>query len=87
MAACDNLYGNRKEWQELHDFLYRTKPEWIKRYMRQQPNQDEYIRICYIADIQEYLIENCPLEWVRERLNENFEVQRIICGRAHHELS
>ena len=25
MAACDNLYGNKEEWKELHDFLLETQ--------------------------------------------------------------
>lgn len=85
MAACDNIYGNKKEWKELHAFLYKTKPEYIKQCMREEPKDDEEQRICYIADIQGWLIENCPLEWVKERLNDSFDVQRFICGKAHHE--
>lgn len=85
MAACDNLYGNRKEWFELYAFLALTHPEWIEQYMGEAPEEGEEVRICYIADIQGYLIENCPLEWVTERLNDNFNIQRFICGKAHHE--
>lgn len=85
MAACDNLYGNRTEWKELYDFLMKTHPDWVKKYMRDQPLHDEDVRICYIAEIQGWLIENCPLEWVHEKLKDNFELQRLICGKAHHE--
>jgi hypothetical protein len=85
MAVCDNLYGNRKEWNELHSFLVQTHPEWIDQYMRDQPESEEEVRICYIANIQGWLIENCPLVWVKERLSDNFDVQRMICGKAHHE--
>jgi hypothetical protein len=84
MAACDNLYGNKKEWEELNAFLYEHKPEWAF-YMRSKPEGEEQVRICYIADIQGWLIENCPLKWVKERLEEDFDVQRMICGKAHHE--
>jgi hypothetical protein len=85
MAACDNLYGTKKEWQELHDFLFQTHPEYIKKYMRSQPEHEGEVRICYIADIQGWLIKNCPLVWVKERLSDNFEIQKIILGKAHHE--
>ena len=85
MAACDNLYGNKKEWQEFHDFLAPIRPKWVKKYMRSQPQGDDEVRICYIPEIQGWLIENCPLDWVKERLIENFDVQRIICRKAHHE--
>ena len=84
MAACDNLYGNREEWQELRDFLSKNNSDALV-FMKSQPKEGEEIRICYIADIQDYLIENCPLDWVKERLSENFCVQRMILGRAHHE--
>lgn len=62
MAACDNLYGNKKEWIELRDFLLDNYPKaaW---YMNHKPQlEDVHVRICYIADIQEWLIENCPFK-------------------------
>ena len=85
MAACDNLYGNKKEWNEFHDFLSQTHPEWIEQYMYSEPEEGNEQRICYIASIQGFLIENCPLDWVKEKLNENFFIQRAILGEAHHE--
>lgn len=85
MAACDNLYGNKKEWEELRDFLLENNPKAFY-YMNPKPiEEDEEVRICYIPDIQAWLIKNCPLKWVQERLNENFDIQRMICGEAHHE--
>jgi len=85
MAACDNLYGTKEEWQDLHDFLFQTNSEYIKKYMRPKPEHDGEVRICYIADIQGWLVENCPLVWVKERLIDNFEIQKMILGKAHHE--
>lgn len=87
MAACDNLYGNLTQWEELHSFLAKAKPEYLK-YMREKPSSDdEEVRICYIADMQSWLDENCPMEldWLKEELQENFDVQRIILGKAHHD--
>jgi hypothetical protein len=86
MAGCDNLYGNRKEWNELHDFLKKTKPEYIKFYMKEEPGENiDETRICYIADIQGWLLKNCPFPWVQERLKECCFVQKAILGEAHHE--
>ncbi len=85
MAACDNLNGNRKEWIELRDFLYANNP-YALMYMKPIPKHvTESTLICYIPDIQEWLIENCPFKWVQERLIENFEMQRMILGTAYHE--
>lgn len=90
MEACDNLYGTREQWKQLHAFIAEKEPKFL-RYMRPEPDYDEdgdiddEWRICYIADIQGWLIANCPLDWVQEKLNENCEIQRFICGKAHHE--
>lgn len=89
MAACDNLYGNQKEWIQLRDFFYENYPRGLT-YMYIKPkihsdNTDDHVRICYIADIQYYLIEHCQLEGVKERLEGNFAVQSMILGKAHHE--
>lgn len=85
MASCDNLYGNSQEWDELHSFLKKRKRTYLK-YMTERPLEEwGDVRICYIADIQEWLFENCHLEWVKNRLEENFRIQRFILGKAHHE--
>lgn len=85
MAACDNLHGNASQWEELHDFLSTHNPEYLK-YMRPKPSTgDEAVRICYVADIQKWLLDNFHAEWVKEELEENFAVQRMIVGKAHHE--
>lgn len=85
VAACDYLFGNKKKWQQLNDFLNQKQPEWIEAYMREKPEGDDEVKICYIANIQEWLFVNCPINWVQEQLKENFEIQRMICGKAHHE--
>lgn len=84
MAACDNLYGNAAQWKELYEFLSKESPEDLK-YMQTRPKEDNVVRICYIASIQEWLYENCPLQWVKDALKDNFHIQRFILGRAHHE--
>ena len=84
MAACDNLYGTPKKWKQLYQFLQNEKPEYLI-YMKEKPKGHKTVRICYIADIQKWLIENCPLIWVQKELNVNFSIQRFILGKAHHE--
>ncbi len=89
MAACDNLYGNKAQWNELRKFLLKGKPEYLA-FMRPWSNYKgstdvDEIRICYIAEIQGWLYENCEIDWVKEKLKENFEVQEMILGKAHHE--
>ena len=72
MAGCDNLYGNKEQWNELYEFLVKTKPEYIKLYMTSEPENGEIKRICYIPAIQEFLIKDCHLKWVQEKLNDCF---------------
>lgn len=84
MAACDKLYGTIDQWQELHDFLFKNKPEYLI-FMRVKPFGRDIDCICYTADIQGYLYENCPIQWVKDALETNFEVQTMICGKPHHE--
>lgn len=85
MAACDYLHGNAEQWQELHDFLSKESPEDL-RYMQPMPKHECGGKICYIASIQNWLCENCPLEWVKNELKDRFLVQRFILGKAHHEM-
>jgi len=87
MAACDNLYGNEAQWEEFLEFLSKTKPRYILYISRREydAKPEDERRICYIPEIQGWLLENCPIKWVQEQLNENFSVQRMICRKAHHE--
>jgi hypothetical protein len=85
MAACDNLYGTKKQWKQLYKFLKKNKAEWLVS-MYPEPDVDGVeTRICYTGNVQGWLYENCPLKWVKEKLKCNFDVQRIILGKAHHE--
>jgi hypothetical protein len=87
MAACDNLYGNSAEWQQLKDWMVRSFPRGLK-YLKKKPctpDPNEGSRICYIPEIQGVLNKYCPLPWVKERLEINFYIQTAICGKAHHE--
>lgn len=83
MAACDNLYGNFDQWLELFDFLRENKREYLM-YMHRPPMDGQEYRICYIAEIQEFLLENFKAEWAQEKLNDNFDIQTLICGQPHH---
>ena len=85
MAACDNLYGTEDQWHELFDFLYDYKAEYLKYMKPCQRGSEDNFRLCYIADIQGWLVKNCKLKWVQEELNDNFAVQTLICGKPHHE--
>ncbi len=85
MAACDNFYGNWQQGQELHDFLSKHQPESLVYMKEKSDDDDEIVRICYTAKIQDFSIEKCHLQCVKDELEENFDVQRMICGKAHHE--
>lgn len=82
MAACDNLYGTLKEWIQLRDFLFEHNPAALK-HMKPKPDEcDGEVRICYTADIQDWLIVNCPFKWVQKRLKLNMGIQDGI-GRMY----
>lgn len=84
MAACDNIYGNFSQWFELFKFLCVHKPEYLIHMKFPPPLTDEKIRICYTAEIQEYLKDNFKSEWAQEELVGNFSVQKAIFGQPHH---
>lgn len=84
MAACDNIYGTFEQWVELFEFLKENKSEYLC-YMRTPIADGEVHRICYSAEIQKFLKENFKPDWAQEELDSNFDVQRIILGKTHHE--
>jgi hypothetical protein len=71
MAAIDKIYGTRKQWNRLHAFLFQTKIEYIEKYMYTQPEVEGPIAN-FSKEANEWLWENCPLDFVRERLAEQY---------------
>ncbi len=76
MAAIDKIYGTVEQWQQLHDFLKKEKPEFL-RYMYEHNYESEgpLSNFSYEADI--WMKRHCPLEFVQARLKEQYNDERL----------
>lgn len=77
MAGIDKIYGDQSQYWELWTFCYERRPSLL-RYFRashltdKQPHEER--TICNLpvrADV--WLWDNCPFEWVRERLIQQYD--------------
>ncbi len=76
MASVDKIYGTREQWIKLHDFLEKKKPEYLG-YLYPKPPEKLWnsfgipiSNFSYEADC--WLKKHCPLEFVQERLKEQY---------------
>jgi hypothetical protein len=74
MAYIDKIYGNRHQWHQLHAFLVQTNVNALK-YLYKQPEEnsgDENPLSNFPDEINQFLWEKCPLDFVRNRLKEQY---------------
>ena len=74
MAAIDKIYGTKKQWQQLRDWLEKHKPDALCYMYKKPPNScGEYPLSNFPSEIDYWLISNCPLDFVQERLQEQYK--------------
>ena len=78
MAYIDKIYGTRKQWNQLHAFLVQTHPEWIKKYMYPEPDDEseESPISNFSKEADMWLLKNCPLKFVTNRIKEQYEMDQ-----------
>ena len=80
MAAIDKLYGSREQRRELKRFLMRhRKRAWLKylypaRTLR--PVDGVALIACFPSFVDRWLWKNCTLQFVRDRLEEQYKAEQ-----------
>lgn len=75
MAAIDKIYGTNAEYDELKAWVYEQRKSLLRYFYPRRLGYErvEPRAICNMpmaADV--WLYEHCPLEWVRERIEEQY---------------
>jgi len=79
MASIDKIYGNKAQFQELHDFIALKYPEFLKYLYYRDWDCEDSEDILAIANfpsrLDDMLIEdkNTP-KFVRDRLKEQYSI-------------
>jgi hypothetical protein len=78
MAAIDKIYGTISQYEELRDWLTQNKPEALVflyseswSYSEWWDGEDHPISN-FPESIDTWLLENCPIDWVIEAINEQY---------------
>jgi len=73
MAAIDKIYGTRKQWNELHQFLSESNEKLIK-YMYPMPEEgvQEWPLANFSSYADKWLRDNCPLHFVQKALRNQY---------------
>jgi hypothetical protein len=72
MAGIDKIYGTYEQWIHLHQWVAESKRPQYCRYFYPTPSYDENDELGPIMNtpchVDRWLWDNCPFEWVKERL-------------------
>ena len=73
MAGIDKIYGTQKQFLELEKWLDNNCPDY-KRYLypKNEYNKDYRPIANFSSDVDEWLKEKCPLDFVQARLKEQY---------------
>ncbi len=69
MAEIDKIYGTKKQWRQLHDYLFQKNTPFLIN-MYPCPDKGKGPIANFDCDQDMWLKDNCPLEFVQERLKE-----------------
>jgi len=78
MAAIDKIYGTEEQYAELKLWLQNNKPSAIK-YLYMEGgwmNNEERPISNFPTRIDKWLLKNCSIKWVQERLREQYGLKR-----------
>ena len=78
MAGIDKIYGTTKQYDEFHTWMAANAPEYLRHFYERGNYEDDFTRP--IANLPEsadrWLLDNCPLGWVVERIKEQYGIER-----------
>jgi hypothetical protein len=72
MAYIDKIYGNESQWVELHKFLKKNRPEYLKHMGKRPKGEGEFPLANFPCVVDAYLLANCPLDFVQSRIKEQY---------------
>lgn len=80
MASIDKLYGNRQQYNEFHSWLTEHNPQLLTKLF--DPNmfddQNKLIIAMFDESEDEWLYVNCGIQFVIDRLNEQYSYKTRI---------
>jgi len=77
MASIDKIYGTQDQYDELKNWLTTNKEEALKYiYRREDTDRPEVRSISnFPEEIDMWLLENCSLTWVTDRIKEQYNIE------------
>jgi hypothetical protein len=74
MAAIDKIYGSTQEYDEFYTWLREHEPEFTKHFYPRNGYKNNMSRPItnFPMYVDKWLMANCPIEWVKERILEQY---------------
>ncbi|MCK5613117.1 hypothetical protein KAR91_65190 [Candidatus Pacearchaeota archaeon] len=75
MASIDKIYGTQAQYEEFAEWCRQNDRSLLKNFYpihSSMPEEKHRAISNFTTEQDDYLKENCPLQWVRERLAEQY---------------
>lgn len=75
MASIDKIYGTQAQWDELHAWVERNRPDALRAfYPRPETGGPDHALTNFSQETDMWLLENCPLKWVTDRIRQQYNL-------------
>lgn len=70
----NKIYGTLEQWVQLRQFLLKNKPDFLVN-MYSEPRGGEGLLSNFTPEQDMWLLQNCPLDFVREALKQQYRIE------------
>lgn len=79
MAAIDKIYGTKEQHDEFRVWAEQNKLNILNYFYSwewhdERHDEKEHPITNFPTDVDEWLLENCPLEWVTARIRDQYSI-------------
>ena len=81
MAGIDKIYGTDKQYEEFYGWAKENRPEILKYFYPREGGSGPITNLPEKEDM--WLLKNCPIKFVVDRIKEQYAFTCPQCGREH----
>lgn len=79
MASIDKIYGTKAQYKKFFRWMDANHPAWLRHFYpipnRRLKRDEEFAMTNFPVDVDRYLLNNCPLDFVIKALREQYGIE------------
>lgn len=78
MASIDKIYGTKAQYKKFFKWTKINHPAWLRYFyplpLRKMKRDERFAMTNFPVDVDRYLLNNCPLDFVIAELREQYRI-------------